>query len=142
MLHAVSWAMFFKVLLCTAALYYFVIGLLFYRKDLAALIRKARRPMMALVPVALMGKAAWAQTADPTNGINQANTTVRGLFDVVANLMYAVGGILALVGAIRVFQHLNDHRRQDAYAAAVAWLGSVIFLVIVATVIKAFFGLQ
>lgn len=132
MLHAVTWAAFFKALICTTALYYLVIGLLFYRK----------KPLMVVVPMALLGKTALAQTADATNGINQANTMVRGYFDVAANLMYAVGAILALIGAIRVFQHWNDHHRgQDAFVSASAWFGSCIFLVVVATVIKSFFGL-
>lgn len=82
-----------------------------------------------------------AQTADGNNGINQANTTVRSYFDAGTNLMYAVGAILGLIGAIKVYQKWN-HGDHDTGKVAAAWFGSCIFLVIVATVLKSFFGLN
>jgi hypothetical protein len=77
---------------------------------------------------------------DGNAGINQANTTVRSYFDSGVNLMYAVGAILGLIGAVKVYQKWNngDH---DTGKVAAAWFGSCIFLVIVATVIRSFFGL-
>ena len=77
---------------------------------------------------------------DGNAGINQANTTVRSYFDSGVNLMYAVGAILGLIGAVKVYQKWNngDH---DTGNVAAAWFGSCIFLVIVATVIRSFFGL-
>jgi hypothetical protein len=77
---------------------------------------------------------------DGNAGINQANTTVRGYFDAGTNLMYAVGAILGLIGAIKVYQKWN-HGDHDTGKVAAAWFGSCIFLVIVATVLKSFFGL-
>lgn len=41
---------------------------------------------------------------DGNAGINQANTTVRGYFHPGTNLMYAVGAILELIGAIKDYQ--------------------------------------
>ena len=88
-----------------------------------------------------MGKTfIYAQTADGNAGINQANTTVRGYFDAGTNLMYAVGAILGLIGAVKVYQKWNQGD-QDTGKVAAAWFGSCIFLVIVATVLKSFFGL-
>jgi hypothetical protein len=81
-----------------------------------------------------------AQTADGNAGINQANTTVRSYFDAGTNLMYAVGAILGLIGAVKVYQKWN-HGDHDTGKVAAAWFGSCIFLVIVATVLKSFFGL-
>jgi hypothetical protein len=77
---------------------------------------------------------------DGNAGINKANTTVRGYFDAGVNLMYAVGAILGLIGAIKVYQKWN-HGDHDTGKVAAAWFGSCIFLVIVATVLKSFFGL-
>jgi hypothetical protein len=54
--------------------------------------------------------------------------------------MYAVGAILGLIGAIKVYQKWN-HGDHDTGKVAAAWFGSCIFLVVVATVIKSFFGL-
>jgi len=77
---------------------------------------------------------------DGNAGINQANTTVRSYFDAGTNLMYAVGAILGLIGAVKVYQKWN-HGDHDTGKVAAAWFGSCIFLVIVATVLKSFFGL-
>ncbi|MEO6328743.1 MAG: DUF4134 domain-containing protein [Ginsengibacter sp.] len=72
-------------------------------------------------------------------GINAANTQVRSYFASGTNLMYAVGAIVGLIGAVKVYQKWNsgDH---DTGKVAAAWFGSCVFLVIVATVIKSFFG--
>jgi hypothetical protein len=81
-----------------------------------------------------------SQAQDGNAGINQANTTVRSYFDAGTNLMYGVGAILGLIGAIKVYQKWN-HGDHDTGKVAAAWFGSCIFLVIVATVLKSFFGL-
>lgn len=72
-------------------------------------------------------------------GINAANTQVRSYFASGTNLMYAIGAIVGLIGAIKVYQKWNsgDH---DTGKVAAAWFGSCVFLVVVATVIKSFFG--
>ena len=77
---------------------------------------------------------------DGTAGINEANNKVRGYFDAGTNLMYAIGAIVGLVGAVKVYNKWNagDH---DTGKVAAAWFGSCVFLVVVATVIKSFFGL-
>ncbi|MFT3701348.1 MAG: DUF4134 domain-containing protein [Agriterribacter sp.] len=77
---------------------------------------------------------------DGVAGIEEANTKVRGYFDVGCNLMYAVGAILGLIGAIRVYQKWSNGH-PDTGSTAAAWFGSCVFLVIVATVLKSFFGL-
>ncbi len=76
---------------------------------------------------------------DGNAGINEANTKVRSYFAGGVNLMYAVGAIVGLIGAVKVYQKWNsgDH---DTGKVAAAWFGSCVFLVIVATVIRAFFG--
>lgn len=76
---------------------------------------------------------------DGNAGINQANQMVRSYFSTGTNLMYAVGAIVGLIGAVKVYQKWNsgDH---DTGKVAAAWFGSCIFLVVVATVIRSFFG--
>jgi len=81
-----------------------------------------------------------AQTADGNAGITQATTMVNGYFAAGTNLMYAVGAILGLIGAVKVYQKWN-HGDHDTGKVAAAWFGSCIFLVVVATVIKSFFGI-
>jgi hypothetical protein len=75
-----------------------------------------------------------------TEGIKQATDMVKSYFDSGADLMYAIGALLGLIGGVKVYQKWN-HGDHDTGKVAAAWFGSCIFLVIVATVIKSFFGL-
>ncbi|WP_183553499.1 DUF4134 domain-containing protein [Mucilaginibacter sp. AK015] len=77
---------------------------------------------------------------DGNAGIQQANTQVRGYFESGTNLMYAIGAIVGLIGAVKVYQKWNSGD-QDTSKVAAAWFGSCIFLVVVATIIKSFFGI-
>lgn len=77
---------------------------------------------------------------DGNAGINEATMRVRSYFATGTNLMYAIGAVLGLVGAIKVFQKWNSGD-QDTGKVAAAWFGSCVFLVIVATVLRSFFGL-
>ncbi|WP_449267448.1 DUF4134 domain-containing protein [Flavobacterium notoginsengisoli] len=76
---------------------------------------------------------------DGVAGINEANQKVRSYFDAGTELMYAVGAILGLIGAVKVYQKWNAGD-PDTGKVAAAWFGSCVFLVVVATVIKSFFG--
>lgn len=87
-----------------------------------------------LVMLTLMAKAQ-----DGNAGINEANQQVRSYFDSGTKLMYAVGALLGLIGAVKVYQKWNAGD-PDTGKVAAAWFGSCVFLVVVATVIKSFFG--
>jgi len=93
-----------------------------------------------IVLTLLLTRPCSAFCQDGNAGINQANTTVRSYFDAGTNLMFAVGALLGLIGAVKVYQKWN-HGDHDTGKVAAAWFGSCIFLVIVATVLKSFFGL-
>lgn len=95
--------------------------------------------IIALSFISLSG-ALSAMAQDGNAGINQANTQVRSYFDSGTNLMYAVGAILGLIGAVKVYSKWNGGD-QDTSKIAAAWFGSCIFLVVVATIIKSFFGM-
>ena len=77
---------------------------------------------------------------DGNAGINEANTKVRSYFSSGTNLMYAVGAILGLIGAVKVYSKWNSGD-PDTGKVAAAWFGSCVFLVVVATVIRSFFGI-
>ncbi len=93
-----------------------------------------------LVASCLISSGLQAQTGDGNAGINQATTMVKGYFDAGANLMYAIGAIVGLVGAIKVYQKWSNGH-PDTGSTAAAWFGSCVFLVVVATVLKSFFGI-
>jgi hypothetical protein len=81
-----------------------------------------------------------AQNADGNAGISQANTMIRGYYEGAIQLMYGIGALLAIIGAVRVYYLWGGHNN-EAQKAAAGWFGACVFLVIVTTVIKAFFGL-
>ena len=76
---------------------------------------------------------------DGNAGIQEATTQVKSYFDTGTSLMYAIGAIVGLVGAIKVYKKWNDGEH-DTGKVASSWFGSCIFLVVVATVLKSFFG--
>ena len=81
-----------------------------------------------------------ANAQDGNAGIQEATSKVKSYFATGTTLMYAIGAVVGLVGAIKVFNKWNggDH---DTGKVAAAWFGSCIFLVVVATVLKSFFGI-
>ncbi len=92
------------------------------------------------VVVGLLFSRFSVMAQDANAGINEANTKVRSYFASGTNLMYAVGAILGLIGAVKVYQKWNAGD-PDIGKIAAAWFGSCVFLVVVATVIKSFFGI-
>jgi len=80
-----------------------------------------------------------ANAQDGNAGINEATLRIRSYFATGTNLMYAIGAILGLVGAVKVYQKWNSGD-PDTGKVAAAWFGSCVFLVIVATVLRSFFG--
>jgi len=92
------------------------------------------------VMVAVMTGMEKIFAQDGNAGINEANTKVRSYFAAGTNLMYAVGAIVGLIGAVKVYQKWNAGD-PDTGKVAAAWFGSCVFLVVVATVIKSFFGI-
>ncbi|MEO3402806.1 DUF4134 domain-containing protein [Mucilaginibacter sp. CAU 1740] len=94
----------------------------------------------AALSAALTAAYLLAKAQDGNAGIQQANTQVRSYFESGTNLMYAIGAILGLIGAVKVYSKWNAGD-QDTSKVAAAWFGSCIFLVVVAIIIKSFFGL-
>jgi hypothetical protein len=96
------------------------------------------RSIIAIFVLLFSALSSFAQ--DGNAGIQQATTMVKGYFDTGCSLMYAIGAVVGIVGAIKVFNKWNAGE-PDTNKVAAAWFGSCIFLVVVATVIKSFFGL-
>lgn len=89
--------------------------------------------------IVLVLSAVKSKAQDGEAGIDQANDMVRGYFDNGTNLMYAIGAIVGLIGAVKVYNKWSAGD-PDTGRTAAAWFGSCVFLVVVATVIKSFFG--
>jgi hypothetical protein len=101
-------------------------------------IKKGKALGLALLVYLLTITLSYAQ--DGNAGINEATMRVRSYFTTGTSLMYAIGAILGLVGAVKVYQKWNSGD-PDTGKVAAAWFGSCVFLVIVATVLRSFFGI-
>ena len=99
-----------------------------------------RKHIKELFLLAIANGYAIANYAQDGNaGINSANTQVRSYFASGTSLMYAIGALVGLIGAVKVYQKWNAGD-PDTGKVAAAWFGSCVFLVVVATIIKSFFG--
>lgn len=103
-----------------------------------AISRRAKLCAALSTVLIMSGMQVWAQ--DGSAGIEDANNMVREYFDVGIDLMYAIGAVLGLIGGVRVYQRWSAGDPNTGQTAA-SWFGSCIFLVIVATVLRSFFGL-
>jgi len=105
-------------------------------------LKKSKRRIVCAAGITVMfllvGAALNAQ--DGNAGLVEANTKVRSYFDNGTKLMYAVGAIVGLIGAVKVYNKWNSGD-PDTGRVAASWFGSCVFLVIVATVIRSFFGI-
>jgi len=77
---------------------------------------------------------------DGNAGIQEATSKVKGYFDAGCDLMYAIGAVVGIIGAVKVFNKWNAGE-PDTNKVAAAWFGSCVFLVVVATVLQSFFGI-
>ncbi|UZR99621.1 DUF4134 domain-containing protein [Chondrinema litorale] len=78
----------------------------------------------------------WAQGA---TGITTATTELKTYIDPVASLILIIGAVVGLIGGVRVYIKWNSGD-QDVQKSIMGWFGSCLFLVLVGTVIKAFFS--
>jgi len=93
----------------------------------------------AYIAASLILISVTVKAQDGNAGINAATTQVKSYFAAGTSLMYAIGAIVGLIGAVKVYNKWN-HGEPDTGKVAAAWFGSCVFLVIVATVLKSFFG--
>jgi hypothetical protein len=94
--------------------------------------------LVAFTLTSFISTNALAQDGDA--GIQEATNKVKGYFDSGCDLMYAIGAVVGIIGAVKVFNKWNAGE-PDTNKVAAAWFGSCVFLVIVATVLKSFFGI-
>ncbi|MFD1140808.1 DUF4134 domain-containing protein [Larkinella insperata] len=95
-----------------------------------------------LASLAILLFASAAAMAQPGNGagaLNNAAQTIRSYGQSANTIVLAIGVIVGLVGAIRVYSkwHNGD---PDTMKAVTGWFGAAMFLVAVGTVLTAFFG--
>jgi hypothetical protein len=99
-----------------------------------------KKPISLALFIALTVSAR-AQTGNGAAGLQQANTMIGSYFDAGCTIMYSIGAIVGLVGAVKVYNAWS-HGDQQTNKLAASWFGACIFLVVVAAVLKSFFGVS
>lgn len=105
------------------------------RQTVSSLWTKAS--VMFLTILAASYQAA-AQTG-VAGGIGAATTQVKSAYTYVGPLILAIGGVVGLAGGIRIYIKWNNGDN-DVQKELIGWAGACIFLVLVGTIITAFFG--
>ncbi|NCD68285.1 DUF4134 domain-containing protein [Mucilaginibacter agri] len=96
------------------------------------------KPWWASAILLLLSAQTFAQSG--VNGLTTATSTLKTYVDPVTNITLVIGGIVGIVGAIRVYSKWNSGD-QDINKELMGWGGSCVLLVVSALVVKAFFGL-
>lgn len=99
-------------------------------------LRRLRKPVYTALFVAATSRL-YAQ--DGKKGIQDATSLINGYFDVGIDLMFVIGAVVGIVGAIKVYNAWS-HGDQQTNKLAASWFGACIFLVVVATCLKSFFN--
>ncbi|MEI6949830.1 DUF4134 domain-containing protein [Paraflavisolibacter sp. H34] len=92
----------------------------------------------ALVLLALMLTCPCLYAGNGAAGINAGAAEIKSYFDPVSNLTLAIGAVVGLVGGIVIYVKWNggDH---NIARDVMGWGGALVFLILVAVVVKAFF---
>ena len=99
---------------------------------------KLKKMWATAVLFALGSASVFAKSG--VNGLTTATSTLKTYVAPVTNITLVIGGIVGIIGAIRVYSKWNSGD-QDINKELMGWGGSCVFLVVSALVIKAFFGL-
>jgi hypothetical protein len=101
-------------------------------------IKLSQKIKKAAVLTLLMCYGFYASAGDGNTGIANATEAVKGYFEKGTFLVYAIGAIVGLVGAVKVYNKWSSGEPDTAKVAS-SWFGACIFLVVVATILKGFF---
>lgn len=113
-----------------------------FASGVKGLAKKVNGKALAIMGAALaFSNFAMAQTGSGAfnAGIGQAAQDVRATFATVSTLMLAIGGVVGLVGAVRIYIKWNNGD-QDVTKSIIAWAGAALFLVVSGTILSLIFA--
>lgn len=87
--------------------------------------------------IAVWATAVYAQ-GDGKAGLLRAEGMIKSYFDPAVKLIYAIGAVVGLVGAIKTYNKFSSGD-PDTGKTAASWFGSCVFLIVAATVLQSFF---
>ena len=97
--------------------------------------------MKLFVVVVMVLVATMPMLAQGNNPIDKVTGSLSDYPRAVQDLMFIIGGIVGLIGAIRVYIKWQNGD-QDVQKALVGWAGALIFLIVAGLAVKAFFGVN
>ena len=109
------------------------------KRNIASRTSRAVKLFFAPILYLLTTTALSAQRSGQSGvgAFQQAATDLTAYFNPLTKLIYVVGAVVGLIGAIKVYQKFSQGDPSTMTAAS--WFGACIFLVISATVLSAFF---
>ena len=93
-------------------------------------------PMLYLLTTTALSAQRSGQSG--VGAFTKAATDLTAYFNPLTKLIYVVGAVVGLIGAIKVYQKFSQGD-PDTGKTAASWFGACIFLVISASVLSAFF---
>lgn len=94
----------------------------------------------AFITFLLLCADTFAQTTTAgTAALTSTTTEIAKYIPVVQKLIYAIAGVVAVIGAISVYIKMNNEE-QDVKKSIMMIIGACIFLVAAATALPKFFG--
>ena len=96
--------------------------------------------MLAIGTTATFAQNAAGDYTAGTTALSEVTTQIAKYIPYVVKLVYAIAGVVAVVGAISVYIKMNNEE-QDVKKSIMMIIGACIFLVAAATALPAFFGL-
>lgn len=95
--------------------------------------------------VSLMGMNVVMSFAQKSNdsskikaGLDEATSTVTGMFDSAVKLLYAVCAIMAIIGAFNVYSKWTSGD-PDVTKTAAGWIGGLVFVIVSIIIIQKVF---
>ena len=96
-----------------------------------------KKQFFVTVAATLAAVSAFAQ-GDGSAGITEATSMVSSYFEPATNLIYAIGAVVGLIGGVKVYSKFSSGD-PDTSKTAASWFGACIFLIVSATILRAFF---
>ncbi|WP_198174955.1 DUF4134 family protein [Spirosoma arboris] len=93
-----------------------------------------------LVDLLFMTTLANSQaTGNGAAALSTTATTIRSYATAAQTIILALGVVIGLIGAVRVYSKFHNGD-PDTQKAVMSWFGAALFLVAVGTILTAFFG--
>ena len=86
-----------------------------------------------------INSAVMAQPGNGATALTSTATTIRSYGTAAQTIILALGVIIGLIGAVRVYSKFHNGD-PDTQKAVMSWFGAALFLVAVGTILTAFFG--